>query len=90
MHDSVLITHPIPSTFPNIENMNVVLMSVSGSFVVLNVLSSMNKSGRIKDLGVKRGKEESKPFERLGGVVKDKKKEGMEEKKYIFKNWKSS
>lgn len=56
----------------------------------MNVLSSMNKSGRIKDLGVKRGKEESKPFERLEGVVKDKKKEGMEEKKYIFKNWKSS
>lgn len=40
----------------------------------------MNKSGRIKDLGVKRGKEESKPFERLGGVEKDKKKEAMEEK----------
>lgn len=60
--------------------MNMVLMSVSGAFVVLNVLSSMNKSGRIKDLGVKRGEEESKPFERLGGVEKVKKKEGMEEK----------
>ena len=81
MHDSVLVTHPFPSTFPNIENMNMVLMSVSGAFVVLNVRSSMNKSGIIKHLGVKRGKEESKPFERLGRVEKGKKKEGIKGKK---------
>lgn len=57
-----------------------VLMSVSGAFVVLNVRSSMNKSGIIKDLGVKRGKEESKPFEKLGRVEKGKKKEGIKGK----------
>lgn len=61
-----------------------VLMSVSGAFVVLNVRSSMNKSGIIKHLGVKRGKEESKPFERLGRLEKGKKKEGIKGKKNTY------
>ena len=64
-----------------------VLMSVSGAFVVLNVRSSMNKSGIIKDLGVKRGKEESKPFEKLGRVEKGKKKEGRHGRGHGENQW---
>lgn len=33
---------------------------------------------------------ESRPFERLGGVEEGRKKEGMEEKKYMFQGWNSS